>query len=513
MRRPGKQSRTIDFILETERSLASYLGREPSLERRRVIRQLTREPVLPMTVIPDLTAVEMAALAEYLPVVRGVAIQPRNERIHPFPGMLTHVLGYTGRDQPGSEELLDDYPRAYTTPELIGRSGLEAAFDQELRGAAGMQLLEVDSVGYAHSSHGADTPPRHGNDLYLTIDLKAQRIAEELLRGYSGALVLLDSETGAVLAMASSPTYDLASLSGEAIARLSKDTEHLPLMNRATRGLYTPGSIMKPLLALCALETHPELAAEHYVCEGKYMIGNHSIRCARTWGHGELDLAGAITVSCNPFFIHLGLEVGIDDYSEFLKTAGLGEHSGIEIGDAMGVRPDRAAAQRLWKKNWIAVDTAYAALGQGAITITPLQAAVFTAALANGGSLLRPYLVKEIRTQDGALLMSGQSVVRSRLPASQANLGVVQQAMRQAVVERGGSAHGLADACIPLAAKTGTAEVGDLASRHKNTWVIAFGPADQPKYALACVIERGQSGGRTAVPIAFDFFQKWLGAE
>ena len=513
MRRPGKQANTIEYILEKERSLAAYLGRDSTLKRQRVQWQLTHQPVLPMTVMQDLTTTELSAIAEYLPMPIGVDIQPRIERVHGRPGLLTHVLGYTGRDQPEVTELAEEYPRAYTTPELKGRNGLEGAFDQELRGQAGMRHLVVDSIGYAHESDGDVTPPTAGNDLFLTIDLKAQRIAEELLQGHCGALVLIETDTGAVLAMASAPSYDLAHLNGNTLGELSKDHVGRPLLNRATRGLYTPGSIMKPLLALCALERRPALAHESYDCTGKYMLGKHGIRCARTWGHGVLTLQEAITVSCNPFFIHLGLEVGIDDYSEFLKAAGIGTRTGIEIGDLAGVRPERAVARRLWQRNWLAVDTAYASLGQGAITITPLQAALFTAAIANGGSLWKPYLVKEIRTQSGELLMTARPQVNSRLPVSQENLSIVQKAMRQAVVAKDGSAHGLAEACLPLAAKTGTAEVGEEANRHKNTWVIAFGPTDHPKYALACVIERGQSGGRTAVPIAFDFFQQWLGAE
>ena len=513
MRQPGRQDKTIQHVLDTEMLLAKYLGRESTLSYEQVKRQLNRQPVLPMTVMRDLTPVELSALEEYLPAIAGMDVQPRVERIHPFPGLLTHVLGYTGRDQPNPKELIDDFPRAYTTPELIGRNGLERAFDDELRGQTGMQLLVVDSIGYARENVGKITPPMAGNDLYLTIDFKAQEIAEELLQGYEGALVLLDAETGAVLAMASAPSYDLATLNGANLAMLSQDEDGRPLLNRATRGLYTPGSIMKPLLALCALEKTPDLARGQYECTGKYMIGNHSIHCSRIWGHGYLDLQGAITVSCNPFFIHLGLAVGIDDYSAFLKTAGIGESTGIEIGDLAGVRPERSVAQKLWGRNWLPVDTAYASLGQGAITITPLQAATFTAAIANGGSLLRPYLIREIRTPGGKLLMTGRANVRNRLPVSPQHLQYVQQAMRQAVVDAQGSAHGLAEACLPLAAKTGTAEVGEGEKRHKNTWVIAFGPIDHPKYALACVIERGQSGGRTAVPIAFDFFQRWLGAE
>ena len=514
MRQPGVQRHTIEHIVATEQRLAQHLGRVPRLTAETVKRQLQRQPVLPLTVMEDLSEDELARYAEYLPLLPGVDILCRVERRHPFPGVLSHVLGYAGWKRPTGDDILEDLPRLYTSPELTGRSGLEARFDQTLAGSPGARLVMVDSIGYARSTIEESTTPVDGNDLHLTIDLPAQKIAEELLKGYSGAIVVLDVRTGAVLAMASSPTYSLDHLNASYMQLLAEDTEHRPLLNRATQGLYTPGSIVKPLLAAVALEKCPELALQRYDCSGRFMIGNHPIRCARRFGHGMLDLTDAITVSCNPFFIHLGLAVGIDEYSQFLRAAGIGERTGIELRDAAGVLPARDYARRRWKRNWLAVDTAYASIGQGAFSITPLQAAVYTAAIANGGAVYRPYLVAKICTQDGRLLQQTAPVIRHRLPVSQEHLAMVQRAMQNAVEDpHEASAAGLREAGIPLAAKTGTAEVGEGEERYKNTWVIAFGPVDEPQYAIACIIDHGQSGGRTAVPIAAQFFHNWLCAQ
>ncbi len=509
MRRRGKLRRTVEHILETDRSVAAYLGREPTLTYKQVENQLVRKPILPLTVAENLTATELAAWSEYLPHVQGADILPRVERRYPYPGMMSQALGLTSRQQPSGDDILEDLPRLYVTPELTGRSGLEAAFDSELAGKAAAQLVMVDSVGYARKVIRNAGTPEPGHNLTLTIDLEAQRLADQVLQGHYGALVLLDVHTGAVLAMASAPTYPLDADSKE-LLEVSNDNVRRPMLNRATRGVYTPGSIVKPLMALAGLEHQPEVSHQIYDCTGRYMLGNHPIRCARRWGHGPLDLIHAITVSCNPFLINLGLKVGIDEYGNMLKAAGLGETSGIEIGDARGLCPQREVARRLWKRNWLAVDTAYASIGQGAISITPLQAAVFTAAIANGGVVYKPHLVRRIQDSNGVLLREVAPVIRNRLPASAENIALVREAMVSVVSGQEASAAELRRLGISLAAKTGTAEVGEGANRHKNTWTVAFGPAENPKFALACVIERGESGSRTAVPIVASFLEQLL---
>lgn len=513
MRQPGRQSKTVEHILETERRMAAYLGRTSRLTEEVVLRQLTRRPVLPLTIFEGLSEIELSAFAEYVPMLPGVEILPVAQRCHRYPGLLSHVLGYTGRDQPDGSDVLEDLPRLYTMPEQRGRSGLERIFDKELSGRAGAKLLMVDSVGYARDTVGATSEPEDGGDLHLTIDIEAQAIAEKLLKGHRGAMVVLEVNTGAVVAMASAPTFDLSTLSSATLEGLLKDGLNRPMFNRATQGTYTPGSIVKPLVALASLEEIPDDAHLEYVCTGRYMFGKTAIRCARRYGHGELGLSRAICVSCNPFFIQIGQKLGIDRLSEYMRDAGFGEKSGIEIGDAAGVCPSRDVAQRLWKRNWIAIDTAFASMGQGAITLTPLQAAVYAAAIANGGAIYQPYIVSRVEKRDGRLLSETAPVIRRRIPGKQENWAFVRGAMESAVTSSEGGATALEKANMPVAAKTGTAEVGQGESRHKNTWVIAFTPVDEPKYALACLIENGESGGKTAAPIAAEFLRRWLIAE
>lgn len=510
MRQPGRRSRTIEHVLKVERMFASYLGRPSSLTYDVVQLQLTRRPVLPLTIFEDLTAEELATYAEILPAQAGVEVLPQAQRRHRYPGLLSQVLGYTGRNQPDGSDVLEDLPRLYAMPELRGRSGLEAALDSELAGKPGAKLLMVDSVGYARQSVGEEQPPEDGKDAYLTIDIEGQALAEELLRGHYGALVVVDVSTGAVRVMASAPTYDLSQLDSAHMQELLRNETERPMLNRALQATYTPGSIVKPLVALAGLEEIPEDAFAYYECTGRYMFGNTAIRCARRYGHGELELSRAICVSCNPFFIQLGLKLGIDRLSEYMRDAGFGEKTGIELGELAGTCPSRAVAQRLWKRNWIAIDTAYASMGQGAITVTPLQAAVYCAALANGGVVYRPYLVESIRSQDGRILQESAPVIRHRLPIQRGNWEIVRDAMVDAVEIDEGGAKGMRAAGVPVAAKTGTAEVGEGEERHKNTWVIAFTPVDNPKYALACIIERGESGGKTAVPIAAEFLKRYI---
>ncbi|MGN0891918.1 MAG: penicillin-binding protein 2 [Oligosphaeraceae bacterium] len=513
MRQPGRQSRTIEHILTLERILASYLGRASGLQREAVLRQMTRRPILPLTVFQDLTPEERIAFSEYLPIPPGVEIMPVAVRRHPRPGLLSHLLGYTGRSQPDGSDVLEDLPRLYATSETRGRSGLEMAFDEELAGKPGVELLLVDPVGYARRRIGERRPPENGHDLHLTIDSQAQAAAEAALEGQAGALVVVEAHSGAVVVMASSPSFNLEELSSPRLQAFLKDEKNRPMFNRATQGTYTPGSIVKPLVALAALEEVPELTQEEYVCDGRFLLGNTAIRCAQRYGHGLVDLPRAIRVSCNPYFIWLGQEMGIDRLGEYMAEAGFGAKSGIEVGDAAGISPTRAVARRLWRRNWLAIDTAYVSIGQGAITITPLQAALYAAALANGGVLYTPYTVRKITSPSGELLQEIPPRIRGRLSVSPENLALVQEAMAQAVESREGGATGLRIPGLPVAAKTGTAEVGRGEGRHKNTWVIAFFPAHEPKYALACLVERGESGGKTAVPVAARFLKKWLLAE
>ncbi len=510
MRRPGARRHTEEHILGLAAGLAAELGRENPLTPAQVRRHLEVYPALPLIVFTNLSSRDLAILAEMIPPVPSVEVQAGFTRFYPHPRRATHVLGFAGHIRPKDEE--KEY--SYAMPELQGRAGLEQVYDEQLSGQPGSKMVRVNTLGYVYEQIGESAPPRNGNDLILTLDLRAQETAERLMAPHHGALVLLEARTGAVLAMASSPSYNLAELDAATYGRLAADEEGKPLINRALAAGYLPGSIVKPLIGLAALEAGIATVQGPVVdCQGAYRIGNARIRCWLRSGHGKLDLPHAIEQSCNTYFIQLGQEIGLDALTPFLRGAGLGEAPAIDLPyPGTGLVPSRDWARRYWGRNWIAIDTAFLSIGQGAINISALQAAVYCAALANGGTVYRPYLLKSLRTSKGSVIQTTPPRAMRRLPVAKENLELVRQGMDLVVNGENATATGARNPAISVAGKTGTAEVKSAEDEHKNTWFIGYAPVDAPRYAIAIVIERGASGGRTAAPLAGRLFAEWLAA-
>jgi penicillin-binding protein 2 len=531
MRRPGahgKNSRenTLNYLLEQAGTLAARLKRPAPLTRDQLKRHLDRFPAMGLPVFQDLTPAEVAILAELSPPLPGIEIVPRTIRTYPRPGMASHILGFTARQRPpleagDDEDGEEDAPRfAYLPPELVGRQGLELACNDDLCGQPGEKLVQVDIRGYIHSEIGMPIPPQHGGDLILTLDPYAQAAAEKALRsmlapgGQAGALVALDVNTGAVVAMASWPTYNLATLTPEAYRQFAEDRKQRPLFNRAVSGSYQPGSIVKPLTALAALLCGAMNPGDTTECTGAYMIGSTKIRCWKSGGHGTVDMVQALAQSCNSYFMHAGLKTGLERLLPVFEAAGFGQETGLELGGASGFLPSRAWSETVEHRPWTAADTAFLSIGQGPVTLSPLQAAMFTAAIANGGTVFRPYLVQSVRNPDGTLRRQTAALGDKHLPVMQKELEVVRRGMWEAVHGTSATAASARNAFITLAGKTGTAETGrsGAAGRIKDTWFIGYGPVEAPKYAVAIIVEGGESGGHTASPIARKFFEGWLGA-
>lgn len=466
----------------------------------------------PIVLFSDLTPEEMARCEEFIPQIKGVQITPRIERDYPLPLTATHFLGFTGwKERKNTVKIPGGKFSVYSSKELLGNAGMEKRYDLELSGKTGVQVVIMDSSGFIRDNLPGSTAPIDGFSLRLTIIARAQAAADKALQGYAGALVAIDPRNGAIIAMASAPTYNLATLTSDAYAALREDSDNTPLLNRALSGKYMPGSIIKPLVALTALEASIASSDSLYECTGAFQLGNRRIGCANRYGHGTINLIQAIAVSCNPYFIHLGLECGIDRLAPMFDAAGFGKLTGIDLDEAQcGTAPARDVAQRLWKRRWLKNDTAYVSIGQGAIELTPLQAAVYAAALASDGKVWSPFMVWQILRNDGTVVHETKPHLRNRLPVSQHNLDIVRKAMCEAVIGNHASAAAMAAAGIPLAAKTGTAEVGPPTKRHKNTWIICYGPLPQPSFAVACVIEKGASGGRTTAPVVVNFLREWL---
>jgi penicillin-binding protein 2 len=524
MRQPASRTKTLNHILETADFLATQIKR-PALTREELIRHLSTRPGLPLLVFKDLTTEEMSILHELSPGVKGLGIVSRTTRVYPEGGIAAHIIGFTRPEDPGNAEDREEY--SYYIPDLVGKRGVEKAFDifdiignqgvRGMRGIPGYSLVQVDHRGYVYKNLEEGIKPMDGNNIVLTINWQAQKIADSLLRGYKGAFVLLNADTGAVLAMASAPSFDLKNFSPklpqEYYNNISKDPAK-PLLNRATSGVYTPGSILKPLVGMAILNSGVS-PNKQTLCDGKIKIGNTEIKCAswQSGGHGLLTMTGGIENSCNNYFIENGCIAGLDAISAVLESAGLGRRTGFCLPDNKGQMPTSEYKERVTGYKWNKYDTALLSIGQGIILITPLQAAVYCAAIANGGTLYRPYILKEIRDPFGNLLHSTQPEIRGQLKTTQDRLNIIRQGMHLSVNSRHGSGKNAKNDIIGLYGKTGTAEVGSGANRHKNTWFIGFGTYEDKTYAVAILIENGDTGGRTCAPLAAKFFTEWLGGK
>lgn len=497
------------FIMDNADQVANVLGRENPLTLENVRRHLNYQPGLPLTAFKDLTEEERGRLDELYPPVRGLEVTAEPMREYPFGSLAAQLIGYVGNEDPGDADDRREY--FYYLPSLEGRSGLEYQYNKKLSGKAGSQFVMVNSNGFVHEQLEEPTPPENGFDLRLTLDIDGQLAAERALKGRRGAIVVMSANSGAVRVMASSPTFPPAdfvpSISRARFKELNEDPAR-PFLNRAVQGSYMPGSTIKPLTALAALENGiPE--TKTYDCEGATPHGyTGRIRC--TGIHGNLDMRRAIMKSCNVYFVELGIEVGINALSRMFESAGIGRKTDIEIAERAGYLPKDGPS---WNEN----ETAYVSIGQGKVEVTPLQAAVFYGAIANGGTMYRPYLIDHIYDHDrlsGARLNVFDAVPlkTGRLAASQKSLDVVREGMYLVVHDSGGSGRRGNIRSADLFAKTGTADVGRGANATKNTWFNGFvkHPRTGELLSFAAVVEQGESGGGTTAPIVAEMFTEWF---
>ncbi len=518
--RQSTRQKTIDNVITIAKYMAGEIKRPVSINKEMIVRHINLRPGLPLPVFKDLSRDEMAILHEISANFKGVGIEMRSSRLYPGGTAAAHIIGFTRHEDPGKAEDRTDY--SYYIPDLVGKSGAEQRYDsfdeinspgvRGMRGVPGGKLVQVDHRGYVFKTLEA-IKPIDGNNVILTIDSKAQTTAESVLRGYRGAIVLLDADSGAILAMASAPAFDLKNfsprLSVEYLRQLYSDPVN-PMLNRAADGVYTPGSIIKPLIAMailnCGVSTNKQVE-----CDGATPIGNSKIRCANNAGHGPLAMTGAIEHSCNDYFIENGLIAGLDNIVDVLKSAGIGSPTEFGLPENRGILPSAAQKEKIFQQHWNKYDTALLSIGQGIISITPLQAANYCAAIANGGSLYQPYILKEVRDQFGNIMFATQPKRVRQLNVSADHLAIVKEGMRQVVQSGTGSGKNARSNIIQLYGKTGTAEVGSSKNRRKNTWFICFGTYLKRTYAMAILVENGESGGKTCAPLAARFFERYLG--
>jgi len=499
LRPAGKRRNTATDIWNTIHQIAAIIGYPPQINQARIADHLYSRKALPLVAWQRVDEQALARLAEAGARLPGVDIVVDADRVYPQGPTLTHLLGYVGMAEIQGEE---DELYHYYLPDLTGKIGLEKRFDELLSGRAGGRLVQVDVTGFKHDE-AALREPVPGGDLKLAIDLRIQRSAEQIMGDTVGAVVVVDPRNGDVLAMVSAPGFDPNLF----CPKITQDNWNLllndprkPLFNRALNGLYSPGSIFKPLIALAALEqgVDPDLTLE---CPGYFEIGNQRFACYMGEAHGRVDFRRAIRVSCNVFFYQVGLKCGFDGIYYMALAAGIGQQTGISLnGESAGLLPGKAWKRQTIGEAWRDGDTCNIAVGQGALQVTPLQMAMLTATIANGGDLYQPRLVLAEREPNEEEFQDIPAIIVRHVNWSAEHLALVKNGMRDVVQDAEGTGRLARLENVAMAGKTGTAEYGRKGAGQKHGWMILFAPFENPRYAVAIVMDDAVSGGISVGP-------------
>lgn len=471
---------------------------------------------------------EVARLAVNKHRFPGVEIAARLSRSYPYGATGVHAIGYVGRIDEIDLKSLDEANYKATTH--VGKVGIEEYYESLLHGQVGVQQVEVNVEGRILRVLD-ETPAEPGNNLHLSLDIELQKNAEEALGTFSGSVVVLSPKTGEVLALVSKPTYNPDPFVNGISTKdyqILRDAKTRPLFNRTLMGLYPPGSTIKPLLGLAALESELINPNTHQVfCKGYYTLPNNERRY-RDWlkqGHGLVNLNDAIEQSCDVFFYNLANRMGIEPLAGYLKKFGFGKKTGIDLnGEKSGLIPDTAWKRKIYKTAWFPGETLNAGIGQGYIQATPLQLTVTTATLANMGNPIKPRLLYAIDNpkKEGKIFVEPTQTQQS-IPIIQINNWqyIKTAMMNVAHGARGTARHIGLKLPYKIAGKTGTAQVIGIgqdeeynaekleAHLRDHALFVAFAPAENPEIAIAVIAENGGSGGRIAAPIArkiFDFY-------
>ncbi len=484
-----------DRAMDVMEEVSRVTGLTPVLSRKKFDQHINWYRPLPMILWRDISPQAMARLAEQGMDIPGVDIHTQTTRNYSYSPYTSHLIGYAREADP---ESINEENYDYDLPEVTGDAGLEKLFDPFLRGEAGAKLVQVD-VGIYHYGELARQAPKRGGDLRLTLDMEVQMLAHKALSTNRGAVVVLDPNNGDVLAMLSAPSYD-ANLFEPYITtanfkKLNEDPNK-PFLNRAVNGTYPPGSIFKPLVGLAASTIKPEAIHTVYDSPSTFLLGR---RVVHTRGHGKVDMREALKYSANVYFFKTALENGSEPIIEQALAVGLGKKTGVEVAyEASGDVPDADWLRKKGIGGWTDGDTINLAIGQGYLTVTPIQMAMLTATIANGGYLYRPRLVQAYRSPEEESYIDNPARRVGKMNWSEPALSVVRGGMHDVIMDSDGTGRKAYVEGLDFAGKTGTAEYGTQGKTH--TWMIAFVPFDEPQYAIAFLIEDGVSGGSTVGP-------------
>ncbi len=435
----------------------------------------------------------------------GLIIETNITRQYVHEHIGAHILGYLGKPNENQIKLEDITPETF-----VGQTGIEALYDGVVRGTPGKKIVEVDALG-RQLKVLRYIPPNKGNDLTLTIDIALQKIAEESFQGKTGSLVAISPENGEILALVSLPSFNpndfILGIDTDTWNRLNKDKEY-PLLNRALQGAYPPGSIFKTLVAVAGFEEGVITPEFNVYCDGEMRLGSHSFGCWKS--HGPVSFKKSIVESCDLYYYEVGRKLGINKIKKYAELFGLGKKSGLGISrERQGVIPSTQWKRKIMDKPWFLGETVIAAIGQGYVSMTPMQAAIMTTILSNGGYYYRPTLLKDnVDNKKG-----------TKIPVSSESFIKIQDAMHGVVNGPGGTARSIRSRITEISGKTGTAQVirGRIKSElqkkkfRDHAWFISYAPAQDPKIAVSVFVEHGGHGGSAAAPIAKKVIESYIG--
>jgi penicillin-binding protein 2 len=477
----------------------------------------------PLLLAQDVGRNTLAALEVNKFDLPGISVNVNLRRQYIYERSAAHLIGYLS--EINSEELKSGVYPDLRSGDLLGKFGAEKVYENQLRGKRGGRQVEVNADGLVvRILKTVEAEP--GHNVYLTIDEALQRRCEALLKGVVGAAVAIEPDSGRVLALASSPSFDQNSFVG-GITQQQWDTlisnPFRPMSNRAIQGEYAPGSTYKIITALAGLEEGVIDTETTLFCPGYYRFGNRVYRCWKRGGHGNVDIIKAVEESCDVFFYQVGERLGVDRLAWYAKAAGLGAPTGIFLDqEARGLIPTAAWKKRRTGVPWQEGETLSIAIGQGFNLVTPLQMAVLAAAVANGGKRYRPMILDRIETADGEILQESEPKLVGKLPVSRSTLDLVKLGLWRVVNGEHGTARGSRLEDIDISGKTGTSQVisrkedeglpeEDIPIHLRaHAWFVAYAPSEKPTIAVAVVVEHGEHGSGAAAPIAREIIKTYL---
>jgi penicillin-binding protein 2 len=527
------------YVVDPERMMES-LERLLRISRQEIwevwSKRVEQPSYQPLVVKKDVTSDEMALIRSHKnpwfdPLdpydLRGVDVEVAYQRNYPESNIATHVLGYVKEIDPQRlAEYRKAYPGRYRIGDQVGMRGLEERWDLVLRGEDGYEQHVVDAVGRQVDYEGIASQLTNkqavaGQSLKLTIDRDLQEVARDLFAGRKGAAVALDPRDGAILAMYSSPSYDLNRLAGPEGNSYWSEIVSSPekyLLNRAIQGGYPPGSTYKIVTATAALSEGVVKPDENLYCGGALVYGGRPYHCWAKGGHGQISIHRAIVSSCDVFFYHMGLRLGVDRLAKYANILGPGRSTGVPLsGERTGLIPTSEWKEKRFGVPWQGGENLSIAVGQGYDVVTPIQNALVAAHIANGGREFELHFVEAAYDVEGKETYRWKPPPEKRLPISPDVIETVKDGMVGVVGEVGGTGHRLSSYKVKMGGKTGTAQVIAMDSGARcvgercrdHAWFIGFAPADDPEIAAAVVVEHGGFGASAAAPIVGAMLQKY----